>query len=756
MEDEIIFSAWPEWKAVKKLGQGSYGAVYEAVRIEHSIETKAAIKVITIPQNESELDSLRAEGFTEDDTRKYLEGVVNDFVSEIQLMDSFKGVQNIVSVEDYKVIEEKDGLKWTIYIRMELLTPFNSYISGRTLSEEEIIKLGTDMCSALELCEKRDVIHRDIKPENIFVNQFGDFKLGDFGIARKLGNVTGGLSQKGTFNYMAPEVEKGGDYDRTVDLYSLGLVLYRLLNNNLLPFLTQKGQLSPNERMAAVRKRLDGEKLLPPANSSEVLSGIILKATEYEPSKRYKSASEMKQALMNITEGKTSYNEEDDPLNKTMAVRRAAGASVKPEAGSSAGIPASEPEMKREVSGRFGERGGTPDFTQGSGSVELFGGKISFKMPSKKVLIGIAAALCAIILMIVLIPGKDGEDKETPAGISGPAPTEAPEPAPTEAPEPAPTEAPEPAPTEAPEPAPTETPEPAPTEAPEPAPTEAPEPAPTETPEPAPTEAPKPAPTEAPEPAPTETPEPAPTEAPEPAPTKTPRPAPTRTPSPAPTMVPTPVPTLPPVSEIISQVDNLIYLGHIREAEALLSEAESAYPDNAEIKEKHSEVKKRLKEAVYLFDYNPTDVEGAYLCMMNNDFSRSYSWYDEYGNFYSYTQNWKMQSNGKTYKKGMALTVMSDYVTKITVSNMIGQFKRMTGMVAFEDKYIERVGKAYEVEFYADDELVKSIKIRKNSKPTEFDIDINYCEKLVIVLRMPDDDYSYNPNINLLDFKLYY
>ncbi|MCR4655916.1 MAG: protein kinase [Lachnospiraceae bacterium] len=98
------------------------------------------------------------------------------------------------------------------------------------LPEKAVLKLGVDICSALEICAMKKVIHRDIKPENIFINEFGDYKLGDFGVARKLENVAGALSQKGTYNYMAPEVEKGTSYNETVDLYSLGLVLYRFLN----------------------------------------------------------------------------------------------------------------------------------------------------------------------------------------------------------------------------------------------------------------------------------------------------------------------------------------------------------------------------------------------------------------------------------------------------------------------------------------------------------------------------------------------
>lgn len=126
-------------------------------------------------------------------------------------------------------MKKKNEIGWDIYIRMELLIPLNSYICDNILLEQDVIKLGVDICTALELCAKRNVIHRDIKPENIFINQFGDFKLGDFGIARKLENVTGGFSQKGTYSYMAPEIEKGIQYDATVDLYSLGLVMYRFM-----------------------------------------------------------------------------------------------------------------------------------------------------------------------------------------------------------------------------------------------------------------------------------------------------------------------------------------------------------------------------------------------------------------------------------------------------------------------------------------------------------------------------------------------
>ena len=319
-----ISAIWPEWQIEgKPLGKGSFGVVYKAVRRDHNVESYAAIKVISIPADPSEVDSLRSEGLDMNATRTYLQGIVNDFVSEIQLMESLKGVQNIVSVEDYKVVEKTGEIGWDIYIRMELLTPFNAHICDKKLTEEEVIKLGCDICTALEICSKRNIIHRDIKPENIFINDFGYFKLGDFGIARKMENMTGGLSQKGTFNYMAPEVATSSEYDARVDTYSLGIVLYRLLNGNRLPFLdTEKQLLNPNERRNAVDRRIRGEELPAPCDASPAMADLILRACAYDPNMRFASAAEMKQALMSVANG-TYQMAAAGGLDKTTSVRKA-------------------------------------------------------------------------------------------------------------------------------------------------------------------------------------------------------------------------------------------------------------------------------------------------------------------------------------------------------------------------------------------------------------------------------------------------
>lgn len=115
---------------------------------------------------------------------------------------------NIVGYEDYAVIEHKDSIGWDIVIRMELLTDLPSYIRNNSFCVNDIVKLATDVCSALEVCHEQKIIHRDIKPDNIFVSGNGDFKLGDFGVARTIEKTVSGLSKKGTYTYIAVNNEQ--------------------------------------------------------------------------------------------------------------------------------------------------------------------------------------------------------------------------------------------------------------------------------------------------------------------------------------------------------------------------------------------------------------------------------------------------------------------------------------------------------------------------------------------------------------------
>ena len=309
MDKELPVSAWPEWKIIEKIGEGSFGKVYKAQRTERGKSFYSAIKIINIPGSQSELNSVRSETGDDQSTRQYFQNLVEECIQEISTMEYFRGNSYIVSVEDFKVMEYLDAIGWEISIRMEYLTSFIDYCAEKQLTENEVIQLGMDLSKALEYCRKLKIIHRDIKPENIFVSRFGDFKLGDFGIARELERTMSGFSKKGTYSYMAPEMYKGEKYDSRVDIYSLGIVLYKLMNHNRLPFMSLEKQfITYRDKENALNKRVAGEKMSVPADAGELFAQIILKACAYDPAERYQTPEEFYRALDDLKNGRIVKN----------------------------------------------------------------------------------------------------------------------------------------------------------------------------------------------------------------------------------------------------------------------------------------------------------------------------------------------------------------------------------------------------------------------------------------------------------------
>ena len=305
MTQSELDAVWPGWTLVRKLGQGSYGGVFEIQReLPGGNLERSAFKKISIPRSQDEADLLLAKSISEQSITAHYQKQMEKLVQEYVMMRQLDTCPNIVTCQDLSYVP--NGYGWDIYFRMELLHPLKQVIQN-SYEETDVIQLGIDICSALIACESVKIIHRDIKPDNIMVSSDGTFKLGDFGIAKTSEKTQTG-TMAGTYNYMAPEVANRKRYGLAADIYSLGMVLYWMMNNKTMPFLPLPPQIpSASQKQQALNRRFSGEQLPEPQNGSRELKEIVAKACAYAPEDRYHSALEMRNALEALSSSKQAW-----------------------------------------------------------------------------------------------------------------------------------------------------------------------------------------------------------------------------------------------------------------------------------------------------------------------------------------------------------------------------------------------------------------------------------------------------------------
>jgi eukaryotic-like serine/threonine-protein kinase len=195
------------YQIVEQIGQGGMGEVYRAVRADGQYTKEVAIKLVR-----GGFDSA---------------SLVERFRNERQILASLDH-PNIARLLDGGTTE--DGIP---YLVMELIegTPIDRYCEEQDLGIKERLRLFIQVCAAVQYAHQRLVIHRDIKPSNVLVTAEGVPKLLDFGIAKILDTSVGNETtlRPMTPEYASPEQIRGEPITTATDVYSLGVVLYKLL-----------------------------------------------------------------------------------------------------------------------------------------------------------------------------------------------------------------------------------------------------------------------------------------------------------------------------------------------------------------------------------------------------------------------------------------------------------------------------------------------------------------------------------------------
>lgn len=198
---------------------------------------------------------------------------------------------NIVRLYDLAAVDD------TYYLVME-------YIAGSNLKEVlrqrgplpelEALDLAAHIAGALEAAHQQGIVHRDVKPHNVLLDENGQARVADFGLARPASaeQLTPGPVVLGTPRYMSPEQAQGQPADGRSDLYSLGVVLYELLTGQV-PF---TGETAVAVSLQHVRDEPRRPSLARPA-ISPLTDTLVLKALAKDPAQRYQRAEDMRAAL---------------------------------------------------------------------------------------------------------------------------------------------------------------------------------------------------------------------------------------------------------------------------------------------------------------------------------------------------------------------------------------------------------------------------------------------------------------------------
>ena len=274
----------------REIGRGKYGIVY--CGISSKDKKNCAVKVISLPTKDLEEKLRDIYGDNEDAIEGAVHEMAAKFETEIRSMRhlsnlNIDGSKNIIRMDNHMLVQE--GICSHVIISMELAYPLKRFLAQEDFSVERVIDIGREVAQGLCACHREGIIHRDIKEDNLFIGMDECIKIGDFGVANISSNA---ISKKtegiGTPHYMAPEIKNGGEYDETVDIYSLGIMMYMLLNENRPPFVSNH-----TEEREAYNRRMAGENLPPPKYAPRRLARIILKCCSFDPMDRYGSASEL-------------------------------------------------------------------------------------------------------------------------------------------------------------------------------------------------------------------------------------------------------------------------------------------------------------------------------------------------------------------------------------------------------------------------------------------------------------------------------
>lgn len=263
----------------------SHNGVRCCPAMRENSDEKYIVKIISIPASQRQMDALLLSGAYPDaaSATAYFKELADGIVGEAELLNKLSKLEGFLPYDNWQVAPMEDNkLGYDVYLVNPYRRSLDKFLRRNTMTHLGAVNLGLDLCAALSLCRRAGFVYVAMKPGNVFLTGEREFRIGDLGFANLKSLKYTAMPARHRSCFTPPELHDAlATLNPTVDIYGVGMILYLIYNNGVLPF----DEKAPNKILPA------------PANADYEMAEIIAKACHPNPRYRYQTPIEMGQAL---------------------------------------------------------------------------------------------------------------------------------------------------------------------------------------------------------------------------------------------------------------------------------------------------------------------------------------------------------------------------------------------------------------------------------------------------------------------------
>ena len=272
--------------------------------MERYTDKRYIVKIISVPSDPAKLDALLLSGAysSKEAALSYYSMLADDILNEAKLLEKLSQLDGFLPFDGCQIEPMDDGNGYDVYLLSSYGTTLQKRLRSGTLTHLEALNLGLDLCASLSVARRSGYLYADLKPSNVFVTTQRGYRIGDLGFLKLDALKYTSLPERYRSQYTPPEISDAySALNTTLDIYAVGLILYQIFNNGVLPF---SGDIAPAEEFPA------------PDFADYEMSEIILKACAPDPAQRWQDPVDLGKALVEYMQRNGAH---DTPITPVAA-----------------------------------------------------------------------------------------------------------------------------------------------------------------------------------------------------------------------------------------------------------------------------------------------------------------------------------------------------------------------------------------------------------------------------------------------------